>query len=225
MPQTGGETSNASGPVGQGDYEVQDGDCMESIALAHGHFWEKLWNLGENSEVKEARKDPNVLLRGDRLTIPEIVVKEESGATDAKHKFRRKGVPSIFKVQCLYLDEPLANMPYVLDVDGKQFTGNTDKDGKLERPIPPDAKAAKLAVGTKPDQFEYNFNLGSMNPIDTISGMKQRLNNLGFAAGPEDDELTDQFERALLKFQKQYKLEETGDPDQPTKDKLKSFGV
>jgi hypothetical protein len=223
MPDQNDNT--AAGPVGQGDYEVQDGDCMESIALAHGHFWEKLWNLADNSEVKRARKDPNVLLAGDRLTIPEIVVKEESGATDAKHRFRRKGVPSVFKAQCLYLDEPLANMPYTLDVDGKQFEGNTDGDGKVERPIPPDAKAARLVVGKKPDQFEYNFNLGSMNPVDTVSGMKQRLNNLGFAAGGEDDQVTDEFTAALLKFQKQYKLEETGEPDQPTKDKLKSFGV
>lgn len=76
------------------EYQVKSGDCINSIAFNHGFFWETLWNHGQNSELKNKRKDPNVLKEGDVIHIPDLTLKEESGATEQRHRFRLKAVPA-----------------------------------------------------------------------------------------------------------------------------------
>ena len=91
-------------PVGLGDYVVREGECLESIAVKHGHFWETIWNDSANQEIRTVRLDHNVLMAGDRLTIKPIRIRQHPGSTETKHKFRRKGVPSTFKIQLLEED-------------------------------------------------------------------------------------------------------------------------
>src|SRR6185503_16443662 len=95
---TGGPEDNGGGgtggpdcpPVGDGEYEVRQGECVESIAFANGLSWETVWNDPKNAKVKDARKDPNVLLPGDRLHVRDLEKKQVDGATEKRHKFKRK---------------------------------------------------------------------------------------------------------------------------------------
>lgn len=89
----GAAAPNQTGPVGSGAHEVRDGECIHSIAEQTGHFWETIWNDGGNADIKSARKNPDVLLPGDKLVIPPLDETPESGATEQRHRFRRKGVP------------------------------------------------------------------------------------------------------------------------------------
>ena len=95
--------------VGQGEYVVKAGECMSSIAFKQGFFWQTLWDLSENSELQRVRKDPFVLLAGDRVHIPHIRPKMESGGTEQKHTFRRKGVPAHFTLTLLTQGNPRAD--------------------------------------------------------------------------------------------------------------------
>ena len=61
---------DSPGPLGDGDYVVVEGDCMESIAADAGFLWTTIWNHPQNAALKKARVTPNVLLPGDRPVYP-----------------------------------------------------------------------------------------------------------------------------------------------------------
>jgi len=76
------------------DHVVQSGDCIESIAKRFGFFPDTIWEHANNSALRDLRKDPNILHEGDVVHVPQLTEKEESGANEKKHRFRRKGVPA-----------------------------------------------------------------------------------------------------------------------------------
>jgi Putative peptidoglycan binding domain len=211
--------TTSQGPVGAGEYEVQQGDCLNSIAHRAGHFWRTIWDHPNNAELKQKRGDPNVLLPGDRLTIPPPELKEVSRPTEKRHRFVRKGEPAKLRLRVLFEDDrPRANQPFRLIIDGSLSSGVTDSDGKLEVPIPCDAQRGKLIIG--PDETTVELALGSVDPITEISGVQGRLNNLGFNCGEPGAVLNNSTKAALKYFQKKNNLAETGVPDAPTRQKL-----
>ena len=212
--------TDPSKPVGKGGYVVQDDDCMSSISEDSGHFWETLWNHIDNTALKETRKNPNVLMPGDRVTIPPITPKSVTKATGSSYRFRRKGVPAKLHLRLLKQGEPRANESYRVDIDGKLSKGVTDGQGFVDIYIPCKAKKGKLWVGPPEDEKMYTLQLGKTLPVERIQGVKQRLKNIGYRCGFLDDEITDTYRNALRKFQKDYELPETGKADDVTRQKL-----
>ncbi|HWL95469.1 MAG TPA: peptidoglycan-binding protein [Phycisphaerae bacterium] len=204
-------------------HEALPGECISSLAADHGHFVDTIWNHANNAELKRRRVDPNVLLPRDAVFIPDKRPKEESGPTDQHHKFKRRGEPSKVVVFLMLNDEPLANKEYELTIDGKASTGTTDANGRVAMFIPGNAKTGVIKV--KDDDFvhEYNLALGKLDPISSISGIQQRLNNLGYDCGKADGIIGPRTIAALERFQAAKKLEVTGKPDQPTKNKLQEL--
>ena len=170
--------SGSPGPVGTGNYEVVQGDCMSSIGFANGFFWRTLWDHPANRELKNARQNPNVLLPGDRVYIPPLEIKQEPRATDKRHTFVRKGVPARFTIVLQDLGTPRANEHYTLVIDGKFQEGVTDKNGTISTFISPNARGGRLLIGDNNDEILIDF--GNIDPISEISGVQSRLKNLGF---------------------------------------------
>jgi len=110
-------------------YKVQNGDCLESIAQKHGFFHETLWNLDENGGLRRQRKDPNILLPGDIVYIPEVDPAKMSRAIDQRHTFRRRGVPSKFHMRFMRHGKPRANIPFLVRIDGGVGTTGEVGDG------------------------------------------------------------------------------------------------
>jgi len=214
-----GTTTGTQGPVGKGNYVVKQGDCVESIAFKHGLFWETVWKDPKNFQLREARKNPNVLFPGDKVFVPDKRMKEESGATEQTHRFKRKGVPSKLHIVLKERDEPRADIPYIIEIDGKLFSGRTNSQGELEHPIPPNAKRGRLIVGES-GQEVYPLQLGNIDPITEISGIQSRLSNLGFYYGSIDGNMNPETIQAIMDFQAKYDLQVTGEVDQTTRDKI-----
>jgi hypothetical protein len=242
------------------DYEVRGGDCLNSLAEERGLTWQKIWNHSKNARLKQLRKDPNILMPGDLLFIPDLERKDYSKVTERRHRFRKKGDPARLRLRILEeersqdkintespasaaandelnvtytepgpsdkprKDKPRANVPYVLVVDGTVKTGSTDSDGRIETTIPQNARSATLTLepGT-PREKEIPLNLGYLNPINEISGVKHRLNNLGFMSSDTSNEMTDELAEALREFQKSYGLDVTGEIDENTRNKIRDL--
>jgi hypothetical protein len=203
------------------DYTVKQGDCLSSIAHRYGLFWENVWNHPKNLNLKEKRKDPNVLFSGDVVFIPDKEEKQEPGATEQHHRFRRKGVPARLRVVFMSLNKPRANEPYILNLDGILSTGNLNKRGLLNVPISPSARQAIILVGE--EEKEYRLELGGTDPVTETRGIQQRLNHLGFACGPVDGKFGPKTRRALRSFQEKHSLRASGDPDEATLSKLREI--
>jgi hypothetical protein len=210
-----------TGPAGDGEYLVKQGECLASIAAARGYFWETLWKHPKNAALKNAREDPFELLPGDRVHIPVLRVKEETAGSEACHKFRRKGVPSHIDVTLMFMGLPVADKRYVADVDGNISEGSTDGKGRVKIPIAPGAQSAAISVGSGPDsRITYDIRIGGLDPITELTGVQGRLRNLGYhceATGIMDDDTV----RAIRSFQQDQKIEVTGVFDDKTRDKLK----
>ncbi len=200
---------------------VSSGDSIPSLAHENGHFWEKVWDHPENAALKAKRKNPNQLVAGDEVFVPELESKEESRGTESRHVFKRKGVPAKIKMQLFLLGEPRKNEEYVLEIDGKLVTGTLDGDGKLEQFVSPAARSGKLKL--KGGKEVIPIRLGHLDPVDELSGVKQRLNNLGFRCGSEDNEMNAATAAALRGFQAQHGLPESGEADAATKAKLQEL--
>lgn len=206
-------------------YVVKQGDCISSIALRFGLFWETIWFDAANASLRAKRDDPHILAPGDELTIPRKRARQQDCATDARHRFRRRGVPSVLRMVVLDCDEPCANQPYVLIVEGRNLQGVTDDDGRLEQPIPCDAKSATLIVTPGPDQIEYEIDLGTIDPIDTTRGVQARLTNLGYEVGAIDGDIGSQTWRAISMFCHEHTIAEPpeGTINQAFRNKLREI--
>jgi peptidoglycan hydrolase-like protein with peptidoglycan-binding domain len=62
--------------------------------------------------------------------------------------------------------------------------------------------------------------LGSLNPISEVSGLKARLANLGYYRGPIDENLDPDTQRAISAFQAKQGLPVTGVADNATQAQL-----
>lgn len=205
-------------PAGDGEYVVRKIDCLSRIAAEFGHLPETIWTDPANERLREVRPNPEILLPGDRLHVPPLRPKQEPGAAETRNRFRRHGTPSSITLVLKHNDQPRANEPYRLEIEGQVFEGVTDAQGQIIRPIPPGATRGRLRVGN--DKREHDIQIGRLNPIEAVSGVQQRLNNLGFVCGEADGVVGPRTRQALTAFQEKAGLERTGRADDPTRQRL-----
>ncbi len=135
---------------------VLPGECLSSIARRYGFSdWRTLWDFEENAELRRRRPNPNVILPGDRVAIPEREARREAAPTEQRHSFRRRSHSTLLRL--LLQDEerrPWSGRRYELTVEGQTFEGATASDGRIEHEIPPDAVDGELVVWLPPRPAE-----------------------------------------------------------------------
>jgi hypothetical protein len=201
--------------------KIGKGETIVSIARENGLPPDRIWDHPDNAELKKKRETPNILAEGDELVLPDRRLKEESRPTESRHKFKLKGQKVKLKLKFLKAGQPRKNERYVLDIDGALTEGSTDGDGKLEQMIPADAAGGRVMFDD--GREAYPLRIGHLDPQGEVSGVQQRLNNLGFRAGAEDGKPNPQYHSALRRFQAANKLEETGEADDATRSKLRDL--
>ena len=131
-------------------------------------------------------------------------------------------MPARLDLQFLFEGQPRAKVPFKLDVEGKVTEGETDDEGRVSVTIRPTARKGTITVGEGVEKRSYDLALGSLDPVEEITGMQSRLNNLGFWCDVTGD-WDDQSRQAMTHFQAQVGLRATGDPDQDTLDRLEAL--
>ncbi|WP_282274614.1 peptidoglycan-binding protein [Stenotrophomonas sp. PS02297] len=204
-------------------HTVSAGEGIAAIAKKNGYLWKTLWEHGNNSRIRSQRPNPNQLVAGDKVFLPPKGRRQEARATDARHSFRRKGEPTRLKLQLTSMGEPRGNEPYTLVFADTVITGSTDGQGRIDQPIPGEVATAMLTLNEGREQ--YPLTIGLLEPVEEPRGVQQRLLNLGYDCGGEDGQAGAGTRAALLRFQAENGLQQSGEMDGPTRDALRDLHV
>jgi N-acetylmuramoyl-L-alanine amidase len=208
-------------PVGRGSYVVKAGEGLSEIAERHGFFWRTLWEHPDNDELRGGREKPEVLLPGDRVTIPALRAHVERVATSQRHTFRRSGVPA--KVIVNVVDpqgRPLEDKRYEIEIGAERVTGRTAEGGRVEHWVACAERSLRLRVWPDEPNLPWTLLFGQLDPVDTLRGVRDRLRNLGYSCPRGNDPLDAETCSAIARFQASFDLPATGDLDATTKARL-----
>lgn len=204
-------------------HEVKQGECIAKLAFNYGLAPDTIWNHPENAKLKADRKELHILNPKDVVFIPPKTLKKISVNAGEQIELQQQSALEKLRIRFLHYDDtPRTGLPFLVSIKtGKNDVwpnaqGKTDAAGFVIVDVPPNSTFAEIILGEGEDQEIHEFDLGYVNPIDTVSGLKARLNNLRFDCGAETDELNNQTVMAIKMFQRRYKLESTGEPDAAT---------
>ncbi|WP_394829018.1 peptidoglycan-binding protein [Pendulispora albinea] len=167
-------------------YTIVQGDCLSSVASRFGfHHWRVIYDHPKNASFREKRPNPNLIYPGDELFIPEKEPKSIKGSTGKVHTIVVQRPMAHLRLRLSQVDgSPVAGAAYTLRVGWFEAKGTTSDDGFVEQDIPSHEAHATLSL--EGSGVEKPLQLGSLDPIDTVSGVQARLRNLGYDCGPID---------------------------------------
>jgi N-acetylmuramoyl-L-alanine amidase len=209
------------------EHVVQQGDCLASIAKKYGFVdWNTIYNDELNVDFRKKRPNPHVLLPGDRLIIPDKKTKNESRPTAMLHTFQLARKEIRLRIVVRDIDGvPLGGKKYKLTVEGEVHEGVLPDDALLDEPIPPDALEGELRVWCEDDFPDFAdtwmLKLGHLDPVEDLTGVQARLNNLGYDCGPVDGKDGPRTQAAVRAFQRDHGLDIDGIPGPKTQAALK----
>lgn len=207
---------------------VRQGEFLAVIAQRLGLAASAIWDDPDNADLRARRPNPDMLAPGDVLHIPDGDEPDPLPVTaQATNRYVAK-VPRV-KV-CLHLngaDGPLVDEPYAVVGLPTPLDGRTDSQGKVEFEAPLGLREVRVILAQL--DREHVVRIGDLDPLDEASGVRQRLEQLGyygFALGEatrhplprRDDRDAD----ALRAFQRDHGLAPNGIADGPTRDALRA---
>jgi outer membrane protein OmpA-like peptidoglycan-associated protein len=155
-----------------------------------------------------------------------------SKADSTEYPEWRKGAQVIFdhalgplpevRLKVKFGGKPAEDEPYELRVDGHLITvSKTHTGGTIVQVVPAGSKVAEIRFPARDVTQVIELRDADTFPsVDTPRGVQVRLNQLGFFAGPAEDELSDITQAALAHFKRSNGLPDDSVLDEATKAKL-----
>lgn len=200
---------------------VQEGECLSTIALQYDFSnWRTIYDAPENLKFRKKRPNPNVIYPGDIIIIPDREQRtEENRQTEKRHKYIVKRERWVFRIEMK--DEEgngIEGEPYIFEIAGEMpMKGKSGAGGLIEIEVPGHLRQARLKFLGE----WFDVNIGTLDPVARVKGIQERLNNLGFKAGPVDGIVGPKTRRAVYAFQlTQPDLKATGLIDDDTRKRL-----
>ncbi len=160
-------------------YVICKGDYLLKLAHQFGFDADTVWNDPSNAALTQLRPDPNILFAGDVLYIPDQLGKSvpsfsvEPGSTNNFVTV----VPTV-TVTLTFSDSRCASQACTV-AELPELTGlTTDSTGLLNLTLP--VSIDTYTINFTDAGLSFPCGLGLLDPITTLSGIVQRLQNLGY---------------------------------------------
>ena len=208
-------------------HTVQQGECLSSLADENRlPDWRTIYDHPENASFRKQHPNPNVIYPGDLVYIPDPDPEHFQKPTDKKHKFVvKRPEKTLLRIVLADADgKPYENSDYKLVIGEKTYEGKTGGSGMLEEEIDSRAQSGMLTVwwpGELRRHSAWKLSIGHLDPVQWMTGIQARLNNLGYNSGPVDGIRGPITTAAVKEFQKKHKLAVDGIPGPITQGKLK----
>jgi LysM repeat protein len=181
-------------------YVIKQGDYLAALAYQLGFDADTVWNDPANADLVKLRQNPNILFPSDILYIPEQVDKDpaaqslKSGTTNTFVTNR----PTV-KITVQFADAAFASLPFTVQ-ELPNLTGlRTGADGTATFSVPVSLAMATVVFSSRTATFACQ--IGNVDPLGTLSGTFQRLQNLGYIAQTiEFEQVTVDELNVLLRF-------------------------
>ena len=185
--------------VGPTTHVVRPGDHLARVAAFHQRrTFAPLWNAPENAALRRARPNPNILAEGDPVHVPARIQREVDRGTEHRHRFVAELRPLTVTLVRQRLDgTPPPDAPKEVLVEGKPVKFSSPTAGSTEFPVGPLDDRCTVRAGSD----DIILRVGFLQPVATVAGQRERLNNLGYDAGEKDDPQGLQFRSAVEEFQ------------------------
>jgi hypothetical protein len=214
-------------------YVIKQGDYLASLADKFDFDADTVWNDPANAELRDLRKDPNMLCATDILQIPDQTNKEpktfslKMGQTNTFVSQSSMVTVNVRFTSCLCLTcdgQPLKGEPY--EVEGAVVPpGSLTDEGYFIATVP--TTTTELTVTLTNRNEVYKIKIGHLDPANTETGAWQRLAMLGFVDSPtldddseDDNSLRLDLRYALWEFQRSHGIPMTANLDDATVAKL-----
>ena len=199
-------------------YVVKQGDYLEKIAHQMGFDPDKVWNDAKNADAQaEARSEPVCTLPGDILYVPEPEKKwlplQENWHGTTSMSPRSPGPRCTSRSR--RGDQARAGEAYVIHGMGEDEEGTTDGDGALDVKVP--VHVREIHIFFPNDGATYAARIGDMDPVDEPTGVRKRLQHLGFYDARPGEDVAAADARALGAYQAARGLSPSGTPDDATR--------
>lgn len=162
-------------------YVIRQGDYLAKLAYKFGFDADKVWNDPANAQLRQRgqlSQDPNMLYPTDMLYIPDPIVPPvmQSLTTGTTNTFTSD--PPTMPVTIQFSDPALASQAYTVQ-ELEELSGlTTDANGTATFSVPVTLETVTISFTDSGELFSYN--LGCLDPVDKLSGIYQRLQNLGY---------------------------------------------
>jgi hypothetical protein len=163
-------------------YVIKQGDHLALLAYKFGFDADTVWNDPQNVKLRQLgqlSQDPNILWPTNVLYIPDQVNKPPAMqrlTTGTTNTFVTD--PPAVTISLQFGDSLFASQAYSVQ-ELPQLTGlTTSEDGTTTLSIPVTLQTFTIVFTESGTTFD--FNTGHLDPIDTLSGVFQRLQNLGY---------------------------------------------
>jgi hypothetical protein len=197
---------------------ARQGDTLRLLAYRAGVSADTIWSSPKNANLKALRKNGDILLPTDIIYLPPrqapVAVPLQMGQTNTF-------VVTVPTMPLRVRFPAYRSTEYDGDVDGEEVTGTTDGSGgiALEVPIVTRKVGITFASGNV-----VILRVGHLDPINSESGVAQRLIHLGYPATTDDEGHSAR--RGVALFQHSQGLTPTGELDSSTQDALeKAHGL